>query len=52
MVLKGLPDEYKAFVAIVTQTETIDTFQKFKQALRNFDETEKSPFEETKQEQQ
>ena len=42
MVLKGLSDEYKAFVAIVTQTETIDTFQKFKQALRNFDETEKA----------
>ena len=42
MTLKGLPDEYKAFVAITTQSETVDTFQKFKQALRNFDETEKA----------
>ena len=40
MVLKGLPDEFKAFIAIITQSETVDTFQKFKQALRNFDETE------------
>ena len=40
MVLKGLPDEYRAFVAIVTQSETSDNFQKFKQALRNFEETE------------
>ena len=39
--LKGLPDGYKAFFAITTQSETVDTFQKFKQALRNFDETEK-----------
>ena len=42
MTLKGLPDDYKAFVAITTQSETVDTFQKFKQALRNFDETEKA----------
>ena len=42
MVLKGLPDDYKAFVAIVTQSEKMDTFQKFKQSLRNFDETEKT----------
>jgi len=40
MVLKGLPDEFKAFITIITQSETVDTFQKFKQALRNFDETE------------
>ena len=42
MTLKGLPDEYKAFVAITTQSETVDTFQKFRQALRNFDETERT----------
>ena len=30
MTLKGLPDEYEAFVAITTQSETVDTFQKFK----------------------
>ena len=40
MVLKGLPDKYKGFVAVVTQSETVDTFQKFKQALCDFDETE------------
>ena len=40
MILKGLPDEYKAFVTVVTQSESVDTFQKFKQALRDFDETE------------
>ena len=42
MTLKGLPDEYKAFVAITTRSETVDTFQKVKQALSNFDETEKT----------
>ena len=41
MVLKGLPEEYKAFIAIITQSETVDTFPKFKQALRNFDETKR-----------
>ena len=41
MVLKGLPDEYQAFTVIVTQSETEFTFQKFKTALRNFEETEK-----------
>ena len=43
MVLKELPDKDKPFVAIVTQSETVDTFQKFKQALRNFDKTENAP---------
>ena len=42
MVLKGLPDEYKAFVAITQSNETVQNFQKFKQALRNFEETEKT----------
>ena len=40
MVLKGLPDDYGTFVAVVTQSETVDTFTKFKIALRNFEETE------------
>ena len=35
MVLKGLPDDYGTFVAVVTQSETVDTFTKFKIALRN-----------------
>ena len=41
MVLKGLPEEYQPFVAIVTQSETEYDFSKFKQSLRNFEETEK-----------
>ena len=40
MVLKGLPDEYKAFVAVTTHSENVQTFQKFKASLRNFEETE------------
>ena len=42
MVLKGLPIEYNTFVAIITQSETVYCFQKFEQALRNFEETEKA----------
>ena len=34
MVLKGLPEEYQPFVAIVTQAETEYDFSKFKQSLR------------------
>eukprot|EP00794_Sanderia_malayensis_P001519 gene1519-1679_t len=40
MVLKGLSDEYKPFVALISQSETVDTFLKFKQTLRNFEEIE------------
>lgn len=40
MVSEGLSDNCKTFVAIVTQSETVSTFQKLKQVLRNFDETE------------
>ena len=35
MVLKGLPDDYRAFVAVINQSDTVQNFQKFKQALRN-----------------
>ena len=42
MVLRGLPDVYGTFIAVVTQSETVDTFTKFKIALRNFEETEKA----------
>ena len=42
MCLKGLPEEYKSFIAIVTQSDPPYTFQTFKQALRNYEETEKS----------
>ena len=40
MVLKGLLDEYKPFVAVTTHSDLVKNFQKFKQALRNFEETE------------
>ena len=40
MVLKGLPDDFAPFVEVITQQERIHDFQKSKQALRNFDETE------------
>ena len=40
MSLKGLPDEYKPFITVVTQAETTYTFQKYKLAVRNFEETE------------
>ena len=42
MALKGLPNEYQPFVAVITQSETVQVFQKFKQSLRNFEETEKT----------
>ena len=42
MVLKGLPDDCRAFVAVINQSDTVQNFQKFKQALRNFEETEKT----------
>lgn len=42
MVVKGLPDDYKSFIAVTSQSEDIvQNFQKFKQALRNFEDTEK-----------
>ena len=41
MVVKGLPDEYKPFIAVATQKEG-QTFQNFKATLRGYEETEKS----------
>ena len=40
MVLKGLPDSYKPFVVVVTQSDKQQTFTEFKAALRSFEETE------------
>ena len=40
MILKGLPDDYKPFVVVVTQSDREHNFQEFKLALRNFEETE------------
>ncbi|KAG1664808.1 hypothetical protein GQR58_019670 [Nymphon striatum] len=42
MVLKGLPTEFKPFVAVITQKEGMLQFSEFKIALRNFEETAKS----------
>lgn len=42
MVVNGQPDDYKSFIAVTSQSEDIvQSFQKFKQALRNFVDTEK-----------
>ncbi|XP_066925577.1 uncharacterized protein [Clytia hemisphaerica] len=43
MVVKGLPDQYKSFIAVTTQSEdVVQDFQKFKQALKNFEDTEQT----------
>ena len=42
MLLKELPDDYTSFVAVITQQEIIHDFQKFKQTLRDFEETKKT----------
>ena len=40
MITKGLPSEYKSFVVVITQSETVMTFMKFKTSLRTFEENE------------
>ncbi|KAJ8050275.1 hypothetical protein HOLleu_03413 [Holothuria leucospilota] len=40
MVLKGLPESYKPFIVVVTQSEKQQTFPESKAALRSFEETE------------
>ena len=41
MVLKGLPDSYKAFTTVISQTDSDSLdFHKFKAALRNYEENE------------
>jgi len=42
MVLKGLPQSYKPFVVVVTQSEKQQTFSEFKASLRSFEDTEKA----------
>ena len=42
MIIKGLPDNYKSFVAVITQSEKKQKIQDFKVALRAFEETENS----------
>ena len=45
MVMKGLPHEYKPFTAVILQKDEKLTFQEFKVALRNFEETERGATE-------
>ena len=40
MVSKGLPEQYKPFVVVVTQREKTHTFTEFKSSLRSFEDTE------------
>ena len=42
MVLKGLPEEYRPFVVVITQSEKQQTFGEFKVALRSFEDTERA----------
>ena len=42
MVLKELPDDYKAFVAITTQFGNVVDYQRFNTSLKHFEETENS----------
>ena len=42
MVLKGLPQSYKPFVVVVTQSEKRQTFSEFKASLRSFENNEKA----------
>ena len=42
MTLKGLPEEYKPFVVVVTQSDKEQKFSEFKVALRSFEDTERT----------
>ena len=42
MVLKGLPEESKPFVVVVTQSDKEQKFSKLKVALRSFQDTERT----------
>jgi len=41
MVLKGLPESYKPFVVVVTQSDKTQTFSEFRRSLRSFEDTER-----------
>ncbi|KAK3738217.1 hypothetical protein RRG08_039628 [Elysia crispata] len=42
MIVKGLPDCFQSFVAVITQSEKKQSISEFKVALRSFEETEQS----------
>ena len=42
MVLKGLPQSFKPFVVVVTQSDKQQTFTEFKAALRSFEDTDRN----------
>eukprot|EP00795_Rhopilema_esculentum_P006613 gene6613-12151_t len=42
MVLKELPESFKPFVVFITQSDKKQSFTEFKDALRSFEDTEKS----------
>ena len=42
MVMKGLPESFNNFITVVTQSSKEYTFLKFKSAIRNYSENEKS----------
>jgi transposase InsO family protein len=41
-VMKGLPTVYKPFTVVITQSDSVKTFQQFKIAIRNFEENERA----------
>ena len=46
--MKGLPNEYKPFVVVTTQSDKVLTFPKFKIALRSYEENGKANSGESK----
>ena len=42
MIANGLPQQYKPFVIAMNTTKEIDTYSKFKSALRSFEQNEKA----------
>ena len=43
MIIKGLPDKYRAFTTVISQNDSENLeFQKFKNSLRSYEENEKS----------
>ena len=42
MILKGLPDSFQSFVAVITQSDKKQNITEFKIALRSFEETERA----------